>query len=104
MKAEESIKHTRDVVEAIKHDLLPGVIKEYSMPPLVNMKSAKTTGYAVVMQVSTKYHYGERTLKEWKKKLGADGWNINVYRGQLFIRFFIHEKQKKASTLKKLPQ
>lgn len=89
MKAEESKKSTRDIVEAIKHDTVPGVIKGYSILPLADM-IGKTTGYAVVMQVSTKYHYGEITLKEWKKKLGADYWNINVYRGQLFIRFFIH--------------
>ena len=93
MKAEESIKHTRDIVEAIKHDLVAGVIKDCSMPPLVNMKTGKTTGYGVVMQVSTKYDYGEKILKEWKKKLGADGWNIHVSRGQLYIRFFIHDKK-----------
>ena len=101
MKAEESIKHTRDVVEAIKHDLVPGTIRDCSMPPLADMKTGKTIGYEVVMQVSTKYYYGEKTLKEWKKKLGADGWNFHVSRGQLYIRFFIHEKGKKEKTQKR---
>lgn len=92
MKKEEVIKSSRDAIESIKRDLIPGVIKECSIPPLASAKSGKLTGYAVVLQVSTKYHYAEKVLKGWKKKLGADGWNIHVYRGQLFIRFFIHNK------------
>ena len=97
MKAEESIKHTRDVVEAIKHDVVPGLIKDYSTYPLANMKTGKTSGHAVEMHVSMNYYYGEKTFREWKKKLGADGWFIYVTRGQLFIRFFIHEKSKKEN-------
>lgn len=90
MTTEESIKHSRDAVEAIKQDLQDDVIKDYMMPPLVNMKTGKTTGYGVEIQVSTKYDYSEDVLKEWKEKLGADGWNVRVRNNQLFIRFFIH--------------
>lgn len=97
MKAEESIKHTRDIVESIMYDVLPGVIKDYSILPLVNMNTGKTSGHAVVMRVSMNYYYGEKTLKEWKKKLGADGWFIHITRRQLYIRFCIHEKSKKEN-------
>ena len=90
MKAEESIKHSHEVVEAIKQDLQDDVIKDYMMPPLVNMKTGNTTGHGVELQVSTKYDYSEDVLKDWKEKLGADGWNIRIRRNQLFIRFFIH--------------
>ena len=90
MTAEESIKHSHEVVEAIKQDLQDDVIKDYMMPPLVNMKTGKTTGHGVELQVSTKYDYSEDVLKDWKKRLGADGWNIRIRRNQLFIRFFIH--------------
>ena len=90
MKAEESIKHSHEVVEAIKQELQDDVIKDYMMQPLVNMKTGKTTGHGVELQVSTKYDYSEDVLKDWKERLGADGWNIRIRRNQLFIRFFIH--------------
>lgn len=90
MKQEESIKHTNEAIEAIKKEVQKDVIKDYMLPPLVNMKTGKTTGHGVEMQVSTKYDYSEDVLKDWKEKLGADGWNIRVRRNQLFIRFFIH--------------
>ena len=97
MKQEESIKHTNEAIEAIKKEVQKDVIKDYMLPPLVNMKTGKTTGHGVEMQVSTKYDYSEDVLKDWKEKLGADGWNIRVRRNQLFIRFFIHydEEEKK---------
>lgn len=90
MRQEESIKHTNEAIEAIKKEVQKDVIKDYMLPPLVNMKTGKTTGHGVEMQVSTKYDYSEDVLKDWKEKLGADGWNIRVRRNQLFIRFFIH--------------
>ena len=90
MKQEESIKHTNEAIEAIKKEVQKDVIKDYMLPPLVNMKTGKTTGHGVEMQVSTKYDYSEDVLKDWKEKLGADGWNIRVRRNQLFIRFFVH--------------
>ena len=90
MKEEESIKHTNEAIEAIKKEVQKDVIKDYMLPPLVNMKTGKTTGHGVEMQVSTKYDYSEDVLKDWKEKLGADGWNIRVRRNQLFIRFFVH--------------
>ena len=97
MKQEESIKHTNEAIEAIKKEVQKDVIKDYMLPPLVNMKTGKTTGHGVEMQVSTKYDYSEDVLKDWKENLGADGWNIRVRRNQLFIRFFIHydEEDKK---------
>ena len=90
MKQEESIKHTNEAIEAIKKEVQKDVIKDYMLPPLVNMKTGKTTGHGVEMQVSTKYDYSEDVLKDWKEKLGADGWNFRVRRNQLFIRFFVH--------------
>lgn len=90
MKQEESVKHTNEAIEAIKKEVQKDVIKDYMLPPLVNMKTGKTTGHGVEMQVSTKYDYSEDVLKDWKEKLGADGWNIRVRRNQLFIRFFVH--------------
>ena len=90
MKEEESIKHTNEAIKAIKKEVQKDVIKDYMLPPLVNMKTGKTTGHGVEMQVSTKYDYSEDVLKDWKEKLGADGWNIRVRRNQLFIRFFVH--------------
>ena len=90
MKEEESIKHTNEAIKAIKKEVQKDVIKDYMLPPLVNMKTGKTTGHGVEMQVSTKYDYSEYLLKDWKEKMGADGWNIRVRRNQLFIRLFVH--------------
>ena len=67
MKQEESIKHTNEAIEAIKKEVQKDVIKDYMLPPLVNMKTGKTTGHGVEMQVSTKYDYSEDVLIDWKE-------------------------------------
>ena len=90
MKQKESIKRTAEAIKAIMSDVQEGVIKDYEMPPLVNIKTGETTGHGVVMQVSTKYDYSEKIITEWKEKLGADSWNIRVECNQLWLRFFIH--------------
>lgn len=93
MAEEEYYKRTNDALEEIKSELQDGVIKDIEIPPLVNMKTGKTTGHAVEMQVSTKYDYNETLLTEWKDKPKADAWNIRVRNNRLFLRFFIHYKE-----------
>lgn len=90
MTPEESIKRTNEAIVAIKGEVAKDAIKGIEQPPLVNMKTGETTGYAVEMQVSTKYDYSEELLAEWKARLGADSWNIRVRQNKLFLRFFVH--------------
>ena len=99
MTEQEAIKRTNEAIEAIKKDVQKDVIKDYALPPLVNMQTGRTTGHAVEMQVSTKYDYGEVVMTEWKEKLGADSWNIRVRRNQLWLRFFIHYDEKKEDNV-----
>ena len=64
-----------------------GVIKDYEMPSLCNMQTARETGFAVILTLSTKYDYTSAVLEDWRKRLEADDYMISVRRNQLRVRF-----------------
>jgi len=68
-------------------ELDPDVIKDYEMPILCNMKTAKETGFAVILMLSTKFDYTSAVLDDWRKRLEADDYMISVKRNQLRVRF-----------------
>ena len=83
-------KTTEQAVKALKEimaGLNEGVIKDYEMPTLCNMKTCEDTGFAVILTLSTKYDYTSAVLDDWKKLLDADGYMISVKRNQLRVRF-----------------
>ena len=83
-------KTTEQAAKALKEimaELNDGVIKDYEMPTLCNMQTARETGFAVILTLSTKYDYTNKVLDDWKERLSADDYMISVQRNQLKVRF-----------------
>jgi hypothetical protein len=85
-------KTTEQAAKALKEimaGLNPDVIKDYEMPTLCNMETARETGFAVILTLSTKFDYTSAVLDDWRKRLEADDYMISVKRNQLRVRFNI---------------
>lgn len=96
MNEKEKDDLLKDVVAAIgviKAQYDCEVIKNYEIPPLVNMNTGETTGFCVQMQLNTSYDYDEEIITSWKRLLKADDWYINVKRNQLHIIFKVRYKK-----------
>lgn len=76
-----------EVLKAIKAELNSDVIKDHEMPTLCNLETCKETGFAVILTLSTKYDYPSSVLNDWRERLDADDYVINVRRNQLRVRF-----------------
>lgn len=90
MTQEEGIKASVEAIKTIKSKYEVEVIKEYEIPPIVNTKTGKTTGHAVVIRLNTKYDYDDNIIETWKGLLNADEWSIRATKNQLWITFRIH--------------
>ena len=86
---EKTVKYANSVIEKLKQECADGVIKNFEIPPLINIKTFKNTGFAVILHVASKYDYSEKLLGKWKKRFGADEYSISARRNQLQIRFTI---------------
>lgn len=86
------LKDTVSGIEAIKAQYEEEVIKEYEIPPLVNLDTKEETGFAVKLFPYTRYDYDEKTLSVWKILLKADEWYISVKRNRLCITFMVRYK------------
>lgn len=82
-----TIEHAASVVKEIKAEVNEGVIKDCEIPTLCNMETGKTTGFAVVLTLSTKYDYTNTILDEWKERLCAGEYLIIGSKNQLKVRF-----------------
>ena len=89
MNENKTYEHAAEVIKAMQEEYVKGVIKDYEMPPLVNMKTGKTIGFAVVMQVAGKYDYDEGLLNSWKERFEADEYQVSVKHNQLWLTFKI---------------
>ena len=87
MAKEKTTEHAAEVIKALKAKCADGVIKDYEMPSLCNMETCKTTGFAVILTLGTKFDYTNKILDEWKGLFHADDYMIRVKRNQLFVRF-----------------
>lgn len=87
----KTTEYAHEVIKAMKEDYADGVIKDFEMPPLVNMKTGKTIGFAVVLQVGTKYDYTDALLKEWQERFLADEFSISVKRNQMWLTFKVRD-------------
>lgn len=85
--SKKTTEHAASVLKEIMAELDPDVIKDYEMPILCNMKTAKETGFAVILMLSTKFDYTSAVLDDWRKRLEADDYMISVKRNQLRVRF-----------------
>ena len=87
MTKEKTTEHAAEVIKALKTKCVDGVIKDYEMPSLCNMETCKTTGFAVILTLGTKFDYTSELLDEWKGLFHAEDYMISVKRNQLFVRF-----------------
>ena len=83
----KTINYATNVVKEIKEEVNEGVIKDCMIPTLCNIKTGETTGFAVVLTLSTKYDYTNTILDAWKERLCADEYLITSARNQLKVRF-----------------
>ena len=85
--SKKTTEHAASVLKEIMAGLNPDVIKDYEMPTLCNMETARETGFAVILTLSTKFDYTSAVLDDWRKRLEADDYMISVKRNQLRVRF-----------------
>lgn len=82
-------KHAVKVMKEIVAGVRPDVIKNYEMPMLCNVQTAKETGFAVILTLSTRYDYTSKNLEDWRKRLIADDYFISVKRNRLQVQYNI---------------
>jgi hypothetical protein len=87
------LKDAVAAIGAIKAQFEVEVIKDYEIPPLVSTKTKQDIGFAVKMQLSTRYDYDEELLTEWKRLLKADDWYISVKWNKLHVTFNVRYKK-----------
>ena len=85
--SKKTTEHAASVLKEIMAGLNLDVIKDYEMPTLCNMETARETGFAVILTLSTKFDYTSAVLDDWRKRLEADDYMISVKRNQLRVRF-----------------
>lgn len=85
--SKKTTEHAASALKEIMAELNPGVIKDYEIPTLCNMETARETGFAVILTLSTKFDYTSAVLDDWRKRLEADDYMISVKRNQLRVRF-----------------
>ena len=85
--SKKTTEHAASVLKEIMTGLNPDVINDYEMPTLCNMETARETGFAVILTLSTKFDYTSAVLDDWRKRLEADDYMISVKRNQLQVRF-----------------
>ena len=91
--SKKTTEHAASVLKEIMAELNPDVIKDYEMPILCNMETAKETGFAVILMLSTKFDYTNDILDGWMKRLEADDYMISVKRNQLRVRINVRYKK-----------
>jgi len=91
----KTIEHAASVLKEIKAEINEDVIKDYEMPSLCNIQTARETGFAVILTLSTKYDYTSAILDDWRKRLEASDYMISVKRNQLRVRFNVMYGKKK---------
>lgn len=92
--AKKTREQAAKALKEIMAELNDGVIKDYKMPKLCNFETAKETGFAVILTLSTKFNYTNKMLDDWKDRLDADDYMITVKRNQLIVRYDVMFKKK----------
>ena len=86
-KKEKILKDIVSAIDAIKAQYKEQVIKDYTISPLVNMKTMQYIGFGIKLQLNTRYDYNEEMLTEWKRMLKANEWYISAKHNQLHVIF-----------------
>ena len=85
--SKKTLENAVKVLKEIKAEINAGVIKDSHFSKLCNFETARETGLAVVLTLSTKYDYPNTILEKWRKRLDAEDYVISVSRNQLRITF-----------------
>ena len=85
--SKKKIENAVKVLEEIKAEVNAGVIKDSKISKLRNMETARETGLAVVLNLSTKHDYPSTIIDKWRKRLDAEDYVISVIRKTLRITF-----------------
>lgn len=86
---EKTVKYANSVIGALKQECIDGIIKDFVIPPLINIKTGENTGFAVILHVASGYDYSEELLGKWKERFGADEYSVTARRNQLQIKFIV---------------
>lgn len=92
MSNKEFIDYIYESIVKIMEETNKGVIKEYTINPVVNWKTGEEVGQAAVLTCGSKYEFTEDVLKHWKEILCADEYRIMVNNSRLFITFMVSYK------------
>lgn len=85
----KTAEEAQEIVKSLQGIYAKGVIKDWEIPPLVNIETGKDTGFAVIIRIAPKYEYTNDLLNEWKEKLSADEYTITVKKNQLQVKFIV---------------
>lgn len=85
----KTAEEAQEIVKSLQGTYAKGVIKDWEIPPLVNIETGKDTGFAVIIRIAPKYEYTNDLLNEWKEKLSADEYTITVKKNQLQVKFIV---------------
>ena len=83
----KTIEYAASVIKEIKAEVKDEVIKDYHISISCNMETARETGFALILTLSTKFDYASQVLDNWRKRLYAEDYFISVRQNQLRIRF-----------------
>lgn len=78
-----------EIVQSLQGIYAKGVIEDWNIQTLVNIKTGKDTGFAVIIYLASKYEYTNDLLNDWKEKLSADEYTISAKRNQLQVKFMV---------------
>lgn len=92
--SKKTIEHAASVLKEIKAELKDGVIEDYHISNLCNIETARETGFAVSLTLSSKFDYTRQVLENWCNRLEADDYVISVIRNRLIIRFNVMYSKK----------
>ena len=85
----KTAEEAQEIVKSLQEIYANGVIKDWEIPPLVNIETGKDTGFAVIIHLAPKYEYTNDLLNEWKEKLSADEYTITVKKNQLQVKYIV---------------
>ncbi len=87
MNKEKSDEQITRFIKELNEEYVDGTVKEIEVPPLINMKTGKQIGNAVIIYLSNKYDYSDEFLNFWKEKLGAISYSVSANRNRLKIKY-----------------
>ena len=93
---DKTIKNASNIVAEIKDKYADGVIKDFEICPLVNMKTGEDVGFCVIVYLANKYEYTNEIMDDWKNRLHADEYSVTARGNKLTFKFRVHYEDRKS--------